>query len=134
MKGGEQMLQRYLEEIKKTPLLTQEEEYALWELEKRGDLNAHKKLMTAYQPLVFKIAVGFKLPEDETLEQIFEKITHTFNNETDEVTYDITEGGEIILEVDDTTNIEKISSLSYFYVQRLFQHNFLQGCRVNDIW
>ena len=66
------MLQRYLEEIKKTPLLNQEEEYALWELEKRGDLNAHKKLMTAYQPLVFKIAVGFKLTEDETLELIQE--------------------------------------------------------------
>lgn len=66
------MLQRYLEEIKKTPLLSMEEEYALWELEKNGDLDAHNRLMTSYQPLVFKIATSFKLPEDETMELIQE--------------------------------------------------------------
>lgn len=66
------MLQRYLEEIKKTPLLSPEEEYELWKLEKSGDLNAHKRLMTSYQPLVFKIAISFRLPEDETLELIQE--------------------------------------------------------------
>lgn len=66
------MLQRYLEEIKKTPLLSQEEEYALWELEKHGDMEAHNRLMTSYQPLVFKIATSFRLPEEETLELIQE--------------------------------------------------------------
>lgn len=66
------MLQRYLEEIKKTPLLSFEEERALWELEKAGDLEAHKRLMTSYQPLVFKIATSFRLSEEETLELIQE--------------------------------------------------------------
>ncbi|MDO4177679.1 MAG: sigma-70 family RNA polymerase sigma factor [Phascolarctobacterium sp.] len=66
------MLQRYLEEIRKTPLLSSEEERELWKLEKLGDLDAHKRLMTSYQPLVFKIATSFRLPEEETLELIQE--------------------------------------------------------------
>ena len=33
---------------------------------------AHKRLMTSYQPLVFKIASSFKLPEAETMELIQE--------------------------------------------------------------
>ena len=66
------MLQSYLNEIKKTPLLEQQEEYALWERAADGDMEAHKRLMTAYQPLVFKIATSFKLGEAETLELIQE--------------------------------------------------------------
>lgn len=66
------MLQSYLEEIRKTPLLEQQEEYALWERAAAGDMEAHKRLMTAYQPLVFKIATSFKLGEAETLELIQE--------------------------------------------------------------
>ena len=66
------MLQSYLNEIKKTPLLEQQEEYALWERAAVGDMEAHKRLMTAYQPLVFKIATSFKLGEAETLELIQE--------------------------------------------------------------
>ena len=66
------MLQSYLNEIKKTPLLEQQEEYALWERAAAGDMEAHKRLMTAYQPLVFKIATSFKLGEAETLELIQE--------------------------------------------------------------
>lgn len=66
------MLQRYLEELMKTPLLQPEEEYALWEQAENGDLEAHRKLMTAYQPLVFKLATSFKLPEAETMELIQE--------------------------------------------------------------
>lgn len=66
------MLQSYLEEIRKTPLLEQQEEYALWERAADGDMEAHKRLMTAYQPLVFKIATSFKLGEAETLELIQE--------------------------------------------------------------
>lgn len=66
------MLQSYLEELRKTALLTPEEEQALWEQAANGDLDAHQRLMTAYQPLVFKIASGFKLPEAETMELIQE--------------------------------------------------------------
>lgn len=66
------MLQSYLEELRKTPLLEQQEERALWERSAAGDLTAHQRLMTAYQPLVFKLAVSFKLPETETLELIQE--------------------------------------------------------------
>ena len=57
------MLQEYLEELRKTPLLEQDEERLLWQQAAKGDLNAHQKLMTAYQPLVFKIASSFRLPE-----------------------------------------------------------------------
>ena len=56
------MLQGYLEELRKTKLLEPAEERALWERVAQGDLQAHKKLMTAYQPLVFKIAISFQLP------------------------------------------------------------------------
>lgn len=66
------MLQGYLEELRKTKLLEQAEEYALWERVAQGDLQAHKKLMTAYQPLVFKIAISFQLPEADTMELIQE--------------------------------------------------------------
>lgn len=66
------MLQGYLEELRKTKLLEPTEERALWERVAQGDLQAHKKLMTAYQPLVFKIAISFQLPEGETMELIQE--------------------------------------------------------------
>ena len=66
------MLQGYLEELRKTKLLKPVEERALWERVAQGDLQAHKKLMTAYQPLVFKIAISFQLPEADTMELIQE--------------------------------------------------------------
>ncbi len=66
------MLQSYLEELRKTSLLDREEETKLWKLAAAGDVQAHQQLMTAYQPLVFKIAVGFQLPESETMELIQE--------------------------------------------------------------
>jgi RNA polymerase sporulation-specific sigma factor len=66
------MLQGYLEELRKTKLLEPVEELALWERVAQGDLQAHKKLMTAYQPLVFKIAISFQLPEGDTMELIQE--------------------------------------------------------------
>ena len=68
------MLKAYLEELKKTALLQPAEERALWERAAAGDMQAHQKLMTAYQPLVFKIAMSFKLPEPETMELIQEGI------------------------------------------------------------
>ena len=66
------MLQGYLEELRKTPLLEPAEERELWEKSAQGDLAAHQRLMTCYQPLVFKIATSFKLPEAETMELIQE--------------------------------------------------------------
>ena len=66
------MLQGYLEELRKTKLLDPVEERALWERVAQGDLQAHKKLMTAYQPLVFKIAISYQLPEGDTMELIQE--------------------------------------------------------------
>lgn len=66
------MLQEYLEELRKTPLLTEDEEMNLWISRAKGDMSAHTRLMTAYQPLVFKLAMGFKLDESETMELIQE--------------------------------------------------------------
>lgn len=66
------MLQSYLEELRKTSLLDREEELKLWKLAAEGDVQAHQRLMTAYQPLVFKIAISFQLPEPETMELIQE--------------------------------------------------------------
>lgn len=66
------MLKEYLEELRKTELLTSEEEDILWRLKASGDMQAHTRLMTAYQPLVFKIAMSFKLSESETMELIQE--------------------------------------------------------------
>ena len=66
------MLQSYLEELRKTKLLTPDEERGLWQQAAAGDAGAHQKLMTAYQPLVFKVAIGFGLPEAETMELIQE--------------------------------------------------------------
>ena len=66
------MLQSYLEELRNTPLLEPEEERRLWEQSAQGDLAAHQRLMTSYQPLVCKIAASFKLGEAETMELIQE--------------------------------------------------------------
>ena len=66
------MLKQYLEELKKIPLLTREEELLLWEKEAAGEAEAHQKLITSYQPLVFKLAVAFHLTDAETMELIQE--------------------------------------------------------------
>ena len=66
------MLKEYLAELQKTPLLTREEETALWQRYAGGDREAYNKLMTSYQPLVFKIAAGFKLSEPQLMELVQE--------------------------------------------------------------
>ena len=83
------MLQGYLEELRKTKLLEPVEERALWERVAQGDLQAHKKLMTAYQPLVFKIAISFQLPEADTMELIQEGMVGLLEAAE---TYDYTRG------------------------------------------
>jgi RNA polymerase sigma factor (sigma-70 family) len=72
MKGGKQMLQQYLTELQKINLLEREEELDLWRACADGDQSAYRKIITAYQPLVFKIAMAFRLTETQTLELIQE--------------------------------------------------------------
>ena len=62
------MLQKYLEELKKIKLLSPEEEKSLWIQEAEGSEAAHQQLISAYQPLVFKTAVQFHMPEEITME------------------------------------------------------------------
>ena len=66
------MLQKYLTELKKIKMLSPEEERELWFREEEGDEAAHQKLISSYQPLVFKTAVQFHMPEEITLELIQE--------------------------------------------------------------
>ena len=69
---GATMLQQYLTELKKIKMLSPEEERELWIREEEGDEAAHQKLISSYQPLVFKTAVQFHMPEEVTLELIQE--------------------------------------------------------------
>ena len=69
---GTIMLQKYLTELKKIRMLSPEEERELWIREEEGDEAAHQKLISSYQPLVFKTAVQFHMPEEVTLELIQE--------------------------------------------------------------
>ena len=66
------MLQQYLTELQKINLLEREEELDLWRACADGDQSAYRKIITAYQPLVFKIAMTFRLTETQTLELIQE--------------------------------------------------------------
>lgn len=66
------MLKEYLAELQKTPLLSREEEAELWQRSAGGDREAYNRLITSYQPLVFKIAAGFKLPEQQLMELVQE--------------------------------------------------------------
>ena len=66
------MLKEYLAELQKTPLLSREEETELWQRYAGGDQEAYNKLMTSYQPLVFKTAAGFRLPEQQMMELVQE--------------------------------------------------------------
>ncbi len=69
---GAIMLQKYLTELKKIKMLSPEEERELWIREEEGDEAAYQKLISSYQPLVFKTAVQFHMPEEITLELIQE--------------------------------------------------------------
>ncbi len=66
------MLKEYLAELQKTPLLARGEEAELWQRCAGGDREAYNRLITSYQPLVFKIAAGFKLPEQQLMELVQE--------------------------------------------------------------
>jgi len=59
--NGEQSLNRYLTEIKKYPILTQEQEYMLAKrYEEHEDTEAAAQLVTSHLRLVAKIAMGYR--------------------------------------------------------------------------
>ena len=72
LKRSADVLNSYLEELKKIKLLSREEELALWEACAAGSEEAHHRLISSYQPLVFKVAMGFSLPEVQIRELIQE--------------------------------------------------------------
>ncbi|WP_395685693.1 RNA polymerase sigma factor RpoH [Aestuariivirga sp.] len=71
--AGEAGLQRYLQEIRKFPMLQPDEEYMLakrWK--EHGDKNAAEKLITSHLRLVAKIAMGYRgygLPIGEVISE-----------------------------------------------------------------
>ncbi len=71
--GSELGLNRYMTEIKKFPILTQEEEYMLAKrFEEHEDREAAQKLVTSHLRLVAKIAMGYRgygLPVSELISE-----------------------------------------------------------------
>ena len=53
-------LEKYIEEISKAPILTEEEEYRYAKLKEEGDINAAKMLITSHLRLVVKIANKYR--------------------------------------------------------------------------
>lgn len=53
-------LEKYVEEISKAPILTEEEEYKYAKLKEAGDVNAAKMLITSHLRLVVKIAAKYR--------------------------------------------------------------------------
>lgn len=66
------MLQAYMREIEQIKLLTPEQEIALWRAHAQGCISSRNKIITAYQPLVFKTALSFKVHESVAMELVQE--------------------------------------------------------------
>lgn len=66
------MLNKYIEELKKIKLLSQEEERSLWIMISDGDAEARSKLIINYQPLVFKTAMSFNVSREQVMELVQE--------------------------------------------------------------
>lgn len=67
------VLQEYLQELNKITLLTPEEENALWKAYKdQNDMESRSQLIEQYQPLVFKEAMRWHIPDDMVLDAIQE--------------------------------------------------------------
>lgn len=111
------MLQQYLEELKKVKLLSPEEEKMLWIREAEGDGAAHQKLVSAYQPLVFKTAIQFRMPEEITMELIQEGMVGLL--EASE-TYDHTRGVAFSLFA-----VHRIRGRMCDFLNREFAHDVL---------
>lgn len=66
------MLQEYIRELEQIKLLSQEQEQSLWHAYSQGCITSRNKILTAYQPLVFKTALSFRLGDNVTLELVQE--------------------------------------------------------------
>jgi RNA polymerase sporulation-specific sigma factor len=67
------MLRQYLEELKNVTLLTREEEQKLWDKYKtKENFDARRQIIESYQPLVFKLAMKWRLSESVMLDTIQE--------------------------------------------------------------
>lgn len=67
------MIQRYLQELKKVQLLSPEKERVLWMRYKdKGDRTARQELITAYQPLVYKLVAHLSVSQDLVMDLIQE--------------------------------------------------------------
>jgi RNA polymerase sporulation-specific sigma factor len=67
------VLSQYLAELKKIRTLAPAEETALWQgFKEGGDLGCRRQLIESYQPLVFKTAMRWRLPETVMLDIIQE--------------------------------------------------------------
>lgn len=69
------MLTRYLRELNKIQLLSEEAEQKLWKMYKEeGDRHARQEIITAYQPLVYKLAGEILVSNDLVMDLIQEGI------------------------------------------------------------
>ncbi|WP_094603919.1 RNA polymerase sigma factor FliA [Sporomusa silvacetica DSM 10669] len=67
------ILSQYLAELKNIQTLLPEEEHSLWQSYKvDGSLESRRRLIESYQPLVFKTAMRWRLPEPAMLDSIQE--------------------------------------------------------------
>ncbi len=67
------MINEYLKQLKKIKLLSPDEEASLWERYKdKDDFQARQKLITSYQPLIFKLANQFSVQEHVKMDLIQE--------------------------------------------------------------
>lgn len=67
------VLKEYLQELHKITLLTPEEEWSLWKAYKDEDnMESRSRLIEQYQPLVFKEAMRWHIPENMVLDAIQE--------------------------------------------------------------
>ena len=67
------MLKQYMDELKNVVLLTRDEEQQLWQSYKTEEnLDARRRIIESYQPLVFKLAMKWRLSEPIMLDTIQE--------------------------------------------------------------
>ncbi|QDR82084.1 sigma-70 family RNA polymerase sigma factor [Sporomusa termitida] len=67
------ILSQYLAELKNIRIMTPAEEAVLWQgYKESGDLACRRRLIESYQPLVFKTAMRWQLPEATMLDMIQE--------------------------------------------------------------
>ena len=118
------MLRKYLAELNKIEVLSIEEERQLWKQEKEGDEEAHQKLICAYQPLVFKTAMQFHMPEDILMELIQEGTVGLL--EASE-TYDYTKGVAFSLFA-----VHRIRGRMCDFLKREFSSNCISLDRENE--